>query len=280
MGQYSWKYVGTQPPQTVTLYHGDKTGHVLITLNSKVLIIDFKVRETKSYSFFIDEEFCEVNITRLNDSFNYTFEIDKTIQTPLNERRKKTEKKHLWQTAGFFGLVILVIVLIGIGLQWNKKRNTKITHYGEDVIARVSLSEEGNNYTYEIDGLFYENELSTLPDVINDFPLETNDEFIIKYSKHKPEKHQLSFDSPTEKQIERYITRAINKEIELSPEHSIEYVTCLVKIGFEMKGISSLADFYFQNKSKKENPEHNENTYKRLIRSVEFKQKAKDCLLH
>ena len=60
----------------------------------KILIIDFKVRETKSYSFFIDEELCEINITRTNDKFIYTFEINKTVQTPLNAKRKKREKKH------------------------------------------------------------------------------------------------------------------------------------------------------------------------------------------
>jgi len=177
MGQFTWKYVDSQQPQTVTLYHGDKTGHVLITLNSKVLVIDFKVKEAKSYSFFIDEELCEVNIKKDNDSFSYTFEIDKNVQTPLNERRKKREKKDLWQTAGFFGLMIFVIILIGIGLEWNKEKNTKIAYYGGEAAAILSISDEGNNYTYEIDGLFYENEIEELPDKINDFPLETNDEF-------------------------------------------------------------------------------------------------------
>ena len=278
MGQYTWKYVETQQPQTVTLYHGDKTGHVLITLNSKVLIIDFKVKDTKSYSFFIDEELCEVNIKCENDSFQYTFEINKTIQTPLNEKRKKREKKHLWQAAGFFGLIIFIIALIGFGLQWSKKSNATIDQYGEETTAILSLSDKGNKYTYEIDGLFYENELSELPDAVNDFPLETNDEFILKYSKYKPEKHQFSFDSPTKKQIERYTNRAIEKQAQLSPDNTNEYAACLVKIAFEMRGISSLADFYFQNQTEIENPKYNENTYKRLIRDVEFKKRAKECL--
>jgi len=45
-----------------------------------------------------------------------------------------------------------------------------------------------------------------------------------------------------------------------------------------MNGIAALADFYFQDKSEDENPAHNENTYKRLIRSVKFKQDAEKCL--
>jgi len=280
MGQFSWQYIETQPPQTITLYHGDSTGHVLITLNSKILIIDFKVKETKSYSFFIDEEFCEINITRTEDNFSYTFEIDKTIQTPLNERRKKREKKHLWQTAGFFGGLIFIIVVILVGLQWNKKQNTGIVDFGEKTTAILSLSEEENNYTYEVDGLFYENELSELPKSINDFPLETNDEFILKYNKHKPEKHQFNFNIPSEKQIERYTNRAIKKQVKLFPKKSKEHATCLVEIGFELQGISALADFYFQDKSENENSKHNENSYKRLIRSVEFQQKSKECLLY
>jgi len=278
MGQYSWQYVETQQAQTITLYHGDTTGHVLITLNNKILIIDFKVRETKSYSFFIDEELCEVHIKRNEDSFNYTFEIDKTIQTPLNERRKKREKKHLWQTAGFFGLLILIIGLLGIGLQWNKKRNSTIASFGEEATAVLSLSNEKHHYTYEIDGLFYENELEEFPNVVHHFPLETNDEFIIKYNKHMPEKHQFSFDTPSKKQIERYTKRAVDKQLKLSPKTSAEHAACLVKIGFELEGISALADFYFQDKPKSKNIKHNEDSYKRLIRGVEFKQKTKVCL--
>jgi hypothetical protein len=276
MGQFTWQYVETLPPQTVTLYHGDTTGHVLITLNSKVLVIDFKVKETKSYSFFIDEEFCEVHIKRNENNYSYSFEINKTIQTPLNEKRKKTEKKHLWQTAGFFGLIFFVIALIGLGLQWSKK--TKEIHFDEETIAVISLSKDKNTYTYEIDGLFYENELVDVPKDINDFPLETKDEFVLKYSKHKPEKHQFNFDTPTKRQIERYTNRAINKHVELSSQDSKERARCLVKIGFEIKGISAFADFYFQDKSEKENLKHNENSYKRLIRSVEFKRKAEACL--
>ncbi len=277
MGQYTWQYVETPRPQTVTLYHGDSTGHVLITLNSKILIIDFKVNETKSYSFFIEEELCEVNIKRVDDSFSYTFEINKTVQTPLNEQRKKTEKKHLWQTAGFFGLIILFIVLIIAGLQWNKKKNKNTSSFGEEATAIISLETNGNKYVYEIDGLFYENKLA---EMVNEFPLETNDEFIIKYNKHKPENHQFNFKSPTEKQIQKYTNRAIEKQLELSPDKSKQQTACLVELGFKMKGISALADFYFQDKSENENPKHNENTYKRLIRSVEFKQNAENCLLY
>lgn len=275
MGQFTWQYVETPQPQTVTLYHGDTTGHVLVTLNNKIIIIDFKVKETKSYSFFIDEELCEVNITRTNSNFSYSFEINKTVQTPLNEKRKQTERKHLWQTAGFFGLMIFIVALLGFGLQWNKERKIKTTDYGGETIAVLSLSEKGNSYTYEIDGLFYENELLELPEEVNDFPLETNDEFIIKYSKYKPEEHQFSLDVPTEKQIETYTKRAIKKQLKFSPENTEKHAACLVEIGLEMKGISSLADFYFQDKSENENLKHNENTYKRLIRSVEFKEKAK-----
>ncbi len=278
MGQYTWQYVETQQPQVVTLYHGDTTGHVLITLNNKILVIDFKVRETKSYSFFIDEELCEVNIKRINDSFNYTFEINKTVQTPLNERRKKTEKKHLWQTVGFFGLILLITVSIGVGLHWNKDQKMKISYYGGEAAAILTLSEDENKYVYEIDGLFYENELLELPEFINDFPLETNDEFMIRYSKYKPDKHQFSFEKPTEKQIQKYKERAIEKELKLSPKKSRLQATCLVEIAFEMKGISAVADFYFQDKSEKENSKYNENTYKRLIRSVDFKKYTQKCL--
>lgn len=119
MGQFTWKYVGIENhPQTVTLYHGDKTGHVLITLNNKVMTIDFNVRETKQYKFFIEDEFCEISIRRGKERFFYTFEINREVQTPLNQARLKEEKKHLWQTALFFvGMIGLMAFLTWLGLR-------------------------------------------------------------------------------------------------------------------------------------------------------------------
>lgn len=279
MGQFIWKYVASQPPQTVTLYHGDSSGHVLITLNSKVLIIDFKVKETKTYSFFIEEELCEVKITKENEQFNYSFEINKTAQTPHNEKRKKAEKKHLWQTFGFFAFgIVLVLASIFFFASKGESNAENFALHNELTVAVLQISEEENSYTYTIDKLRYENELKSLPRSVNGFPIQSGDEFMIKYNKLKPENHEFSFDIPSKKQIDAYRQRAITQQKKQAPQDSEDRAACLVDIAYEMRGISAFADFFFQNVSESKNQEHNENSYKRLIRSVEFQKKSKKCL--
>ena len=85
----------------------------MIYCNSKVVLVDFKVRETKSYSIFIEEELCEIGINRQKDRFVYGFDINKEADTPLNRKRKAIDKKNLKQGVGFLaGLGLLVFIAV------------------------------------------------------------------------------------------------------------------------------------------------------------------------
>ena len=89
MSQFNWTYLAPSGKKHhVGLFHGENTGHVMIYCNSKVVLVDFKVRETKSYSIFIEEELCEIGIERKADRFVYGFDINKEADTPLNRKRK------------------------------------------------------------------------------------------------------------------------------------------------------------------------------------------------
>lgn len=281
MGQFTWKYVGiVNQPKTVTLYHGDDTGHVLITLDSKILTIDFNVRETKNYTFFIEDELCEIKITREKERFVYTFKIDKKVRTPLNQARKKREKKHLWQTAAFFAVFLFLIIA---GVTWQSARREKgqeIMHFNAISTAVFSLDNGEKSYTYEADGLVYEYDYEKVAPPAHGFPLRTGDEFLIKYRRSDPAAHNPASMRPTEEQILKYFDRAGAKQQEFNPDQSAERAACLVKIGYDLAGLNALADFYFQNKTEDENPRHNENSYKRLTRRVDFQQRAKVCLAY
>jgi hypothetical protein len=65
MAQHKWSFISHSGKQyLVGVFHGAKTGHLLIYINSKIVQIDFKVYEDALYSFFIDEELCEVSVKR------------------------------------------------------------------------------------------------------------------------------------------------------------------------------------------------------------------------
>lgn len=75
MSQWSWTYYDpNQGTQTVGLYHGDQSGHLMVYLNREVVIVDFKVRQSKSYSFMVNENLIKLNLDKSNGKFLYNLE--------------------------------------------------------------------------------------------------------------------------------------------------------------------------------------------------------------
>lgn len=85
MSECRWTYYDpTGGPQTLGLYHGDQSGHVMIYLNEKVVLIDFMVHQSKSYSFIVNENLLKLNLNKRNGKFSYNFEgerIDNGLST-------------------------------------------------------------------------------------------------------------------------------------------------------------------------------------------------------
>jgi len=67
-------YDPSQGTQTLGLYHGQDSGNVVIYHNYKVLIIDFKVHQPKSYSFMVNESLVKLNVVKENGKYDYKFE--------------------------------------------------------------------------------------------------------------------------------------------------------------------------------------------------------------
>ena len=90
MPQYSWNITGHQGTSyKLGLFHGDKTQHVVLHCNDRVVQIDFGVRESRTYSVFLDHELCEVSIDHTGgNSYDYSCRINHEVQTPLNKLRK------------------------------------------------------------------------------------------------------------------------------------------------------------------------------------------------
>lgn len=115
MAQLRWLYAAPSLKHyKIGLYHGDKSRHVLIYINNKISVIDFNVREDKTYSFFVEEEFCELSIKREPEHWSYDFVINTEVQTPINIERRKKEVRYLIYAIAF--LILFAIIVLGLSL--------------------------------------------------------------------------------------------------------------------------------------------------------------------
>ena len=257
----------------------------MIYCNSKVVLVDFKVRETKSYSIFIEEELCEIGINRQKDRFVYGFDINKEADTPLNRKRKAIDKKHLKQGVGFLAglglLVFIAVTFLGKLGDGSRKPNLAalLAASGKETNAKVFLSDPDKaTYNFVANGKVYSKQTAYELgiDIIleNGMPLEDGDEFLVNYSSQKPEYHIVHFNRPTAHQIGIYKKRATKKYQELHPRERVEYCDCLTEVAYNLDGINGYAKFYLQDQEYSANPRYNEDSFHRLVRSIPFQKEV------
>jgi len=297
VNQFNWTYLGDNNKQHhIGLMHGAESGHLMVYFNSNIVLIDFKILESKTYTFFIEDELCELNIERKDDQFLYGFVINKNADTPLNRQRKKIEKRHLLQSIGFIAGLVFIVLGFTYGLkQWNKQNDyqyltSQISNSNHEVSAKVLFDPQNDketaSYFYLVNGKAYKNDCDFSADadapiiLENGMPLEPGDEFYVKYLGQKPHLSKIDYNRPSDTQLNAYRERAINKYLSLNPNSDPKHCTCMVDIALEMKGVKGLADIYFLDTSPADNPKHNKNSFLRLTRDIEFERQVnKKCNL-
>jgi hypothetical protein len=89
MAQKVWIYHNElDQPYSVTLYHGDKSGHVMIYTQEVFVTIDFSIKDDKSYSFFLGNELFTLAIKYRNSTPQYSLTRDHD-QEEIEEGVKK-----------------------------------------------------------------------------------------------------------------------------------------------------------------------------------------------
>ena len=288
MNHYTWTYLGDNGRNyRVGLLHSAKSGHLVIYIGSKIVQIDFKVFESKEYSFFIEEELVHINLERRGNEMYFTFNIDKKIDTPRNRYRHSLERKHLYQMLIFFA----VLGLLATGIMfWGKNAKKSETERLEELLAsgsretvgRVLIKKLDDNHS-EISYQFVAGNrtittrslLQSEPLIllVNPMPLEPGDEFRVKYSTRKPHINEMLFSEPTQRQIEVYKQRAAVKHEQLNSNAPPGMTQCFVETAFEFDGLRALADIYFQDTKPNYNQSHNFETYAKLTANKGFLDK-------
>ncbi|MEO1628770.1 MAG: hypothetical protein AAFV25_26715, partial [Bacteroidota bacterium] len=273
MNRFNWIYLGTNGKRyNVGLMHGAESGHLLVYCNSAIILIDFEVLETKTYSLFIDEQLVDIVVERKGDQFYYGFEIDTEADTPLNRQRRKIEKKHFRQSLALLAGLILVVATVTYAFTYYNSVQSKVAladkldAVGKETNAQIMLvgDEEDSktlSYFFIVDGKAFtvkEGKQDAKEIILETgMPLEAGDEFIVRYIPNNPKQHIIDYERPTGQQLKVYKDRAVGKYLDKWAHMDTSYVRCLADVAYELKGIGGYADFYFQETSPQENPKHN-----------------------
>jgi len=289
LAQFNWTYLDqNNRAHHVGIFHGDRTGHVIVYCNKKVVTIDFKVLESKSYSLFIEEELCQIEIRQKGPyQFSYHFNIDKEVNTPLNQQRKAKERKHWKQTLLFFGSIVFFAFLVMFaGKCYHNHQANQLDNYfaqmdaatatstGKVLKVDTSSSNPIITYGYVANTESYTAEVSLHRLEASAFPIQVGDEFNIKFNPQSPNICMLVTSQPTDNQIANYVEKVYEIHSQSHPNLTKTHILCQLNIAFELKQIDGLADFYYQNTAPEKNPTYNTLTYQRLVRDLPFKNRV------
>ncbi len=274
--------------------YSPRAGHLLIYIGSKIVQVDFKVFESKEYTFFIEEELVHIKLERRGDEMFFFFNIDKEADTPRNRVRHAIEHKHFIHLLIFLG--VMGIVVAGV-VFWGRNAKKSETQRIEETLAKGSQEAIGRVLIKKIDAnrseisyqfvagtqaITSQSLLQSEPLIllVNPMPLELGDEFRVKYSPRKPHINQMLFSEPTPQQIEAYKQRVIAKHEKLNPNAPLGMTECFVQAALEHDSLRALADIYFQDTKPAYNLEHNIETYNKLTTNRAFLSKMEEKCGH
>lgn len=292
MNHYTWIYAaGGGRNYHVGLFHSSKSGHVLIYIGAKIVVVDFRVLDTKEYTFFIEDELCHINLDRRGDEMFYSFNIDRKADTPRNRARNAMERKFARQMLMTLGGLV---VAVGLFMLWSRsvKKNApsnkgrQLELYGMATVGRVLLKDTALSphifyqYVAGNEDFTFQTDLQSadLIRLSTYMPLENGDEFVVRYLPDKPHVSDIYFAQPTEKQVIRYKKKVAAKLAQLQAAAPPSLLTCTLDIAYEAKGVRALADLYFQDVPSSSNVSNNQQTYQQLLAdSIFAKALAQTC---
>jgi len=110
MSQLHWLYRDTEKLlHNIQLYHGAESGHLLIYVNDKIVLIDFHIQTDKSYGFYIDSVFFELFISGKSGNYNYKLVSENRVLN-YTDLEKKEINRDLIHTRITWLIVITIII--------------------------------------------------------------------------------------------------------------------------------------------------------------------------
>lgn len=289
MNKRKWYYVAPNGARTaVGLMHHPTKGHLLIYCGSKVVLVEFKVFDSQSFTFFLDEELFRVTVTRSAAGFEYNFGVDTEADTPLNEERRAIRlRDRKYSIIAMVGLVTsIVLLIVGFTTVSSHFQARARARDGVTKVATIYLVKHPKSYslTYDFPTLagtwsrqveYYRNPHPMSP---NGFPLYTGDEFKVVYQRTDPANSKVHYDEPTAIQLSKYYDRTRERHQSLHPGLSANACDCVVRAAYRAAGLPGLAYVYHQDTPPLRNRRYNKRRYRRLIDSEPFQTAKATCV--
>lgn len=288
MNKRQWFYVAPNGAHTsVGLMHHPTKGHLMIYCGSKVVLVEFKVLGSKTFSFFLEEELFKVSVTRTATGYEYDFGVDMEADTPLNEeRRTLRQRDHKRGLLAFVGLVAAITLVIVAFVEGNQTLQARArARDGVTKVATIYLVEHPSSYSLTYDfptpaGTwsrqveYYRRPHPLAP---NGFPLYTGDEFKVVYQRTDPANSKVHYDEPTAIQLSKYYDRTRERHQALNPGLSANACDCTVRAAYRVGGLTALAYLYHQDAPPMRNWRYNRRRYRHLVADDAYQTALARC---
>ena len=283
MAQLQWTVPGYGGRNyRVGMYHGEDSGHLMVHCNNKVMLIDFGVKDSKNYSFFLDQELFELQLMRNNGSFSYDLRHNEDVDTPHNRRRESDKKTTRWRLIAA-GIFIVIFAIAGIFAYSNrpakKQAILELLAAGQGTTTEISLFRNGQQWiaSYRADNQVQTQTITSLhPIEAKGLTLRPGDRFAARYQPDRPDILHILWSEPAAETLAHFQTQVMSFHARKNPELSPQQVGCQVRLAYSLEGMDGLG--YLMAQNRKDTPKYNRNSYLRMTRSTEFRQGNKDCL--
>jgi len=83
MSESRWTFYDPQAgTQTLGIYHGNESGHVVVYHNNDIVIIDFEIFQPKTYSIQFNNSLITLSIEQEEDGYGYSFDRESLYPEP------------------------------------------------------------------------------------------------------------------------------------------------------------------------------------------------------
>ena len=283
MAQLQWTIPGYGGRKyRVGMYHGEDSGHLMVHCNNKVMLIDFGVKDSKNYSFFLDQELFELHLLRDNGSFSYDLRHNEDIDSPHNRRREDDKKTMRWRLIAA-GVLFVVFAIVGL-VAWSQRPSKQqgiidALAAGQGTSTEVSLFIANNKWqaSYRAGDQVQSVSINSIqPIESRGLKIENGDRFIGRYHSNQPNLLYIDWLSPATETLEAFQRQTMNYHASQHPELSPQQIGCQVRLVYSLEGLDGLG--FIMGQSQEDAPKYNRNGYLRMTRSTEFRQGNRECL--
>ncbi|RMD68662.1 MAG: hypothetical protein D6818_11260 [Bacteroidetes bacterium] len=247
--QFQWTYLDPQGRlHRIGIYHGPRSGHLLVYCDGRILFVDFGVFHDKVYPFFIEDQLCELHLIREGRFMRYEFKVNTEAETPLNKARREAARRERQWLHLRLAIAAVVCLLLGALVLWGKWREDRRRvpdTVGTATIVDREMAPDGSiifTYSWIADGVIWQDEWRHRQRAratgrgIELLPLDRGDELVVEWASAKPNAHRLRLDTLPPPTADRLIARMTDS----LAQYADTLQACTIRAAWTAAGVEGL----------------------------------------